>query len=934
MVDQDIASAFQGAAIPLRLDRHISVPSLNIFLGSTPGYAALEVMRRVVLLPELDRRHVAFVHLDIDSPPAEVLAFRESHKGKLTESDLRISVAYGALYADPLPSDRVQHTYIPGKTPQSWDAGAGGIRNNGHVAACTFHTEIRQVIEEALASLKALPQDPGVAPIRDILINIVAFLGGGTGSGILPDITVMVREQVNKLNLPHRLNVFCLLPEQFGEATTNDVSWRKSNATATLLEMLALCLAKDGLRNNSNGAWPGMNHGMNHGDRYAPHPGANSAGGPVYTKYMLNAPYTIEGTTIAHEIYLFGNTSVKNAVDAARIIGIDLYSRIANSSGVGYLERSKSVDRRTLDSGDQNKVPTMFGATCPLEVLFPGHATAHAFALITAAKVLPQLGGQLDPAAATPGLSLSEQADVATWKDALKTVQRRFEDNDFARAGRGRLDRYKGQLKKQIEDARADITSQAQTLEKQEQAKIRQTQLRQLSDRIAVLESLQRVYAEYLRVMNTAGRPAPASDGDIEDAVRKLSWALPVFSMQERAVAQLTNAFNRTQNRAIERIRWDKRKEILDHLLAETREELERIRVAHREMVGDDIIRALREQGEASAAWNGRLDEPHVHSKHLFDLPRLRKLKPVERLYEVMMRRVRLDRQGDEFMTWMRLRYSDELDIVGVGAVDLRFRLVEYLRDAVFLPELRTMNLLDLLQECCIETARRATTNDALEDLLYEHLENMRKLARPLVTVETQLWADGQETTSTTVFLGMNYRDGAQRRIINCASDRLGQFDSQGPKPFLAVSADPHLMQLVYGRHAFSLGTVPDFYYESNSSMDAFLQRQAAWYGDGRTTYGLNKAPVFSSGEMERLVMDPSALGDRRDLPHRIIRPPQTFAGDYPTTWGPGTPYAGQPPFTNQPPPTPHPNNQPPYPGQDGDYQQWRGNGPPGGLSS
>ena len=76
-------------------------------------------------------------------------------------------------------------------------------------------------------------------------MNIVAFLGGGTGSGILPDIAVMARHRILQRNLKHRLNIFCLLPEHVREATTNDVSWRKSNATATLMELIALSLVRE-----------------------------------------------------------------------------------------------------------------------------------------------------------------------------------------------------------------------------------------------------------------------------------------------------------------------------------------------------------------------------------------------------------------------------------------------------------------------------------------------------------------------------------------------------------------------------------------------------------------------------------------------------------------------------------------------------------------
>lgn len=193
-------------------DPQVDVPSLNVFLGSTPSFAALEMMRGLIRLPEADQRKVALVFLDIDSPPSEVYQFRQEHPGALREFDLRISVAHGVRYADQLDKSVSAHTYIPGKIPESFDNGAGGIRNNGHVAACTDRAKIVQVFDEALSAIGALPMDRNARPVTEIGINIVAFLGGGTGSGILNDIAVMTRHRVLQLNLKHRLNIFCLLP--------------------------------------------------------------------------------------------------------------------------------------------------------------------------------------------------------------------------------------------------------------------------------------------------------------------------------------------------------------------------------------------------------------------------------------------------------------------------------------------------------------------------------------------------------------------------------------------------------------------------------------------------------------------------------------------------------------------------------------------------
>lgn len=408
----------------------VAVPSLNIFLGSTPALSALEVMRNLIGLPDVDRRRVALMFIDIDAPPSEVAQFRQEHPGLLREFELRISVAHGVLFADQLPKAIANHTYIESKIPESFDNGAGGIRNNGHVAACTDRTKIVQLLDEALSAIGAIPMERNARPVSEIQINIVAFLGGGTGSGILPDMAVLTRHRVLQLNLKHRLNLFCLLPEHVREATTNDVSWRKSNAMATLMELVALCQAR-GERRQDGSVGP-------------------------YVKYMLTNPYEVRGTTIANEVYLFGRTSMSSATDAARIIGLDLYGRITNASGVGFLERSKSVDRRTLGNYDANGLPTMFGTTCPLEVSFPTLETAAAFAKLTASRVLPELVGDLESANGV--LSAAELDEVKAWERALEpTEPPQFTERNFSTAGRDKLEALESRLHKQVEDAIAEI---------------------------------------------------------------------------------------------------------------------------------------------------------------------------------------------------------------------------------------------------------------------------------------------------------------------------------------------------------------------------------------------------------------------------------------------------------------------------------------------
>src|SRR5205823_387864 len=111
------------------------------------------------------------------------------------------------------PQYKEQHTFIQEKVPQYFANGAGGIRNNGHVAACFNYQSIYNTLDAALARITRLGTKEGEVRVREVQANLVAFLGGGTGSGILTDVAVMIRELFASRQFKQRINLFCMLPE-------------------------------------------------------------------------------------------------------------------------------------------------------------------------------------------------------------------------------------------------------------------------------------------------------------------------------------------------------------------------------------------------------------------------------------------------------------------------------------------------------------------------------------------------------------------------------------------------------------------------------------------------------------------------------------------------------------------------------------------------
>ena len=549
---------------------------------------------------------------------------------------------------------------------------------------------------------------------------------------------------------------------------------------------------------------------------------------------MAETPYEVRGETVANEVYLFGKTSMVSAEDAARIIGLDLYMRVTNNSGVGFLERSKAVDRRTLGNFDRNGLPTMFGTTCPLEVAFPAIETATAFARLTASKVLPLLARDMSEQRGQ--LSASDLDEVKMWDRALQPEDPPpFSDKSFQTAGRDRLDMLEARLSKQVQEATDEIAELAAQKEEEEKKRIYSAALEPLGVQIDRLETRRRIYSAALaRVQD---QNVPSKGRPDRQLQRKLLRPLPLPGAKDRNVAAVTDDFNRIQRRNVRNEYLTRKKRLLTKLLEYVNAELQHVKRFQGDVEVDQSARDLEKLATLSSAWRGELDNTHIHRRHIFDLPGMAGMNtgalsspPVERLYEYMTSRDlailrpalhRVDTDAPR----RRRRAGDG------HRQELRDRLVQYLRDEVYLKRLQEMNLFDLLEICCVESGERA--DHKIENILLAHLQHIGGLARELVAFEAQLWHEGSGMLSTSLYMGMSWKNGTQHRILDRARSRLGAIAKEGASPMLTSAIDPHRLQLAYGQHAISLGTIPDFYQEANSSMGEFLRHQSYWFVNG-----------------------------------------------------------------------------------------------------
>jgi hypothetical protein len=851
---------------------------LVVLLGSTASLAGLELMRQMLALGVNDRRKIALVYIDTDDPPAPLVEFRNQHNNKFQEFPLRIAVPTGISNADRIDSDgQLQHTFIQEKVPQYFANGAGGIRNNGHVAACFNHQYIQDVLDRAIIAITHLGLDQGATEVQEVQANIVAFMGGGTGSGTIVDIAIMVRDLLAHLQYKQRLNLFCLLPEPINGVTPNDLRWRKSNATAGLLEILAYSRA--------------------------------AANNPLegYKKYMRGKAYRLTNDPIANEVYLIGHSLMADAGDTARIVGLDLYQRGTDASSVGFLEHSQHVDRRTLGSNDNRGLPTVFGTSCPMVVRFPAEETARAFAQISAAALLPLL------ASYQPSSVQADEGEQREWGREWNKVARfdsgigdpqavhlnEFRRSDFEDASQAQLDILWTRLERleRATDQRISEIIEAKRREELNNIKVvpQQTNGRSLIEqRIYYLSHLLQEYTTILERLKERDLPGvPSRPHDLEDKlVRQVRLPGVLHRLRRDYAGALCEAYNDHMRLRARSTRIQLLEKLLRELQYHARDALQQSLAWFRDLDVEERSRDLREKGTGSMAWQGRLDYPHPHQRHLFDLKTLRTVDKrniaIERLYVWATEGEKALKENGEpdytvfvedCVTYLARYTPTAGGDAGPLSIDdhIAGRLAEHVVsffEEYYLNQFEDINLIELLSKAAPPPQQGQTRAEQISGYLAQHLDHIRGLMRSLVAFEAELWNEGPSTLDTSLYLGIHWRAGSnQEELFQRMLKQMGPLTRRGQTPTLQLSYDPHRLDVAYSQHALSLNTVRDFYLEENSSMEYYQEYQKAW----EETNGTGLMPVHSSGEAQKLVRDgwcwPDAQGRRapRDRGKRTV---------------------------------------------------------------
>jgi hypothetical protein len=294
-------------------------------------------------------------------------------------------------------------------------------------------------------------------------------------------------------------------------------------------------------------------------------------------------------------------------------------------------------------------------------------------------------------------------------------------------------------------------------------------------------------------------------------------------------------------------------------------------------------------------AWRGKIDYPHPHQRHLFDLDTLNTLNgrnvAVERLYrwatggdKALADKNPLDYsvfldKCVEYLARFTPTSNEDVNTLSIDdqvAGRLADHVVEFFKN-YYRHQFEDVNLFELLNKAAPPPHRDQTRAEQIRGYILDHLLHIRGLMRSLIAFEAQLAIDGLANLDVSLYLGMYWRDGNQEELLNQVLSQMPSLTHQGHIPIKQLSYDPHRLDVSYGQHAISLNTTRDFYREENSAMQFYLSNQAAW----SKTEGKGLMPVHSSCEAQRLVHNKNALGYTTALTELVIRRTHESIGDH-----------------------------------------------------
>lgn len=336
----------------------IEQPVLLACLGSTGRIIGLRILTEYLahLSPE-DQAKVLTIFMDLEFERNHFDGLRAYPKMRYKAVWPRYERAQRDAILNKIDMSDFRRPFLTiGSAKPAAGDGAGRVRYNGHGANwCDFDTiegEIRKLATDAL-------QQPQFRQARRFDIYVIGYLGGGTGSGAMPGIILLLRNAFEQQGMNVRVTLHGGLPDR-RNAPSDDLLVRSdANAMALMTECMGMQLVATGALRKGNQFY--------FGERPIPIP-----------------------EQFVEEVFIVNDARLKPE-DVNTVIAADIALRMENGHGVSAVEAAEMeniLQHTELDP--QTALFPFMAASMGVEVVMPGDELAEKFAQQRLAVMLQQ----------------------------------------------------------------------------------------------------------------------------------------------------------------------------------------------------------------------------------------------------------------------------------------------------------------------------------------------------------------------------------------------------------------------------------------------------------------------------------------------------------------------------------------------------------------
>ncbi len=792
--------------------QRITRPVLNIFIGTKASYAGLWIAKyELPFLNRADQERVGSLYLDLEPLSDEIdrAHYDTNDASPMIKQTLRFPDL--SQYVTSLSEEQkhwLQITSPAGvRLPEYTRMGAGGIRQNGFGAVWYNSPIVAQHIEALINNICAV-DSAGHAPDADLItINIVCFLGGGTGSGSLPAIAALARHTLRSQRRGGNIFVFGVLPVNVGNIAPERQILQKSNSLAAVLELEALMMKGDDKSQS-------------------------------FMIDMGNMQIRTSGGLV-DEIFLFDDTQLGDQIEQiSQLIGMAISMRMQNLTGIGKREQSLRPDLTALQERDDSGMLTNIGSICPLEVVYPAAELAIGFARRKAQQALLQLLN------AEP-MDYHEEDIIRNQLCPARRAMELFHISDRERRAAPDPRRWGGSEIMQSIDRYSTVVEHTFNEQRDAAVKDHLAALDALCANPSFNKSLARLQnaleifsAEYKKVkeLTFAGAPVMQRMGPDMLAAENERKRKAYYQQacQEEFQKHRINATNSLADLVIEDI--DKRLRMLE--------------------VMQSTLRFTQQRWEAdhydAPEMRGLLTQEHPYRRNVFDHSALREANDIDELDTAVSagETDRILRKASAAMA--SALTGDEREARQTAAAEAN-QIMEDMTQA-YHNKLSSSRLLEAIQ---LIYPRDRDQQDAA---LANHFRWMSVTARSTLRHDPSLWGDqAHRQLEVRAHVAADYSGEHERQWVERTRASVGGFGERGPGytptgEFMA-SNDPYRMQLLFSHHGVSLSAAPYLSDAAGGCVKALRDRQKMWETQG----GI---PVFTCDALQEIITNPNEFSD------------------------------------------------------------------------